>query len=53
MAVYTKLTFQEIQNHLQNYDLGNLVSFNEIIAGIDNSNFIIDTKKGRFILTIF
>lgn len=53
MAVYTKLTFEEIQNHLQNYDLGELVSFNEIIAGIDNSNFIINTKKGRFILTIF
>lgn len=53
MAVYTKLTFEEIQNHLKNYDLGELLEFKEIMAGIDNSNFIINTQKGKFILTIF
>jgi homoserine kinase type II len=53
MAVYTRLTREEISNHLKNYSLGELVDFKEIIAGIDNSNFIIDTKKGRYILTIF
>lgn len=53
MAVYTRLTKEEISNHLKNYSLGELVDFKEIIAGIDNSNFIIDTKKGRYILTIF
>lgn len=53
MAVYTRLTSLEIADHLKNYDLGNLVDFKEIVAGIDNSNFILDTTKGRFILTIF
>ena len=53
MAVYTKLVFDEIQNHLKNYDLGKLLEFKEIVAGIDNSNFIIITQKGKFILTIF
>lgn len=53
MAVYTKLTFEDIADFLANYDIGNLVSFKEIIDGIDNSNFIINTSNGRFILTIF
>ena len=54
MAVYTKLTHQEIANFLkQNYTIGDLVSFKEIIDGIDNSNFIIQTNFGKFILTIF
>jgi len=53
MAVHTKLTFSEIAQHLEKYSLGKLIGFKEIIDGIDNSNFIIDTEKGRFILTIF
>ncbi len=53
MAVYTKLSKSEIETHLEKYDIGQLVDFKEILAGIDNSNFIIETEKGRFILTIF
>jgi len=53
MAVYTRLSRQEIESHLKNYSLGELIDFQEIIEGIDNSNFIITTQKGKFILTIF
>ncbi len=53
MAVYTKLSKKEIAKHLEKYNIGALVDYKEILAGIDNSNFIIDTEKGRFILTIF
>lgn len=67
MAVYTKLTKEEIVKHLeQNYKIGELQDFKEIIAGIDNSNFIITTstvitsdapqsrnKHQKYILTIF
>lgn len=53
MAVYTKLTEVEISRHLKDYNIGNLVKFTEIIEGIDNSNFILETEKGKFILTIF
>ncbi len=53
MAVYTRLIHQEIQDHLKNYSLGNLLEFKEILDGIDNSNFIIKTSEGQFILTIF
>ena len=53
MAVYTKLTQQDIADHLKNYDIGNLIEYKEILAGIDNSNFIIKTDQANFILTIF
>jgi homoserine kinase type II len=53
MAVYTRLTKLEIEEHLQKYALGKLLEFKEIVEGIDNSNFILTTDKGRFILTIF
>lgn len=61
MAVYTKLTQVDISKHLRNYQIGELIEFQEIIEGIDNSNFIIITNDGegsslsqnKFILTIF
>ena len=54
MAVHTKLTNREIADFIaQNYQIGTLVSFKEIIDGIDNSNFIIQTDQEKFILTIF
>lgn len=53
MAVHTKLTSEEISDLLKNYSIGNLLSYTEIIEGIDNSNFIIRTDQGKFILTIF
>ena len=53
MAVYTKLTSQDISDFLENYNIGKLTSFKEVIDGIDNSNFIIQTDQEKFILTIF
>lgn len=53
MAVYTRLTKEDIEKHLENYPLGKLIDFKEIVEGIDNSNFILVTQKGKFILTIF
>jgi homoserine kinase type II len=53
MAVHTKITSQQIVLHLKKYSIGELISFQEIIEGIDNSNFILFTTIGKFILTIF
>ncbi len=53
MAVYTRLSKEDIENHLKNYPLGKLIEFKEIVEGIDNSNFILVTEEGKFILTIF
>ena len=53
MAVYTKLTEKEIQSIINDYPIGDLVQFKGIQEGIENTNYFIKTKKGKFILTIF
>jgi homoserine kinase type II len=53
MSVYTELTHAHIAHILKDYSLGALQSFEGIAAGIENSNFFIDTEQGRFVLTIF
>lgn len=54
MAVYTKLNFEQINDFLtKNYNIGSLEDFKEIVAGIDNSNYIIQTNQDKFIFTIF
>ena len=53
MAVYTKLTHTDIENILQNYDIGQLIEYQEIITGVENSNFLLKTDQTQAILTIF
>ena len=53
MAVYTKLEKEEINNVLLNYKLGKLKSFEGIKDGIENTNYFIETEKGKYILTIY
>jgi len=53
MSVYTDLTREEIERILADYRLGGLVAFEGIAAGIENSNFFIDTEQARYVLTIF
>ena len=53
MAVYTQLTKVEIDKLLEGYNLGSLVNFKGINEGIENTNYLIATNKGKFVLTIF
>ena len=53
MAVYTKLTTEDIKTILSSYNIGNLVGFSEIITGVENTNYCITTNIGKYILTIF
>jgi len=53
MSVYTELTHADMAHILKDYHLGALHTFEGIAAGIENSNFFIDTEQGRFVLTIF
>ena len=53
MAVYTKLSKEDIIFILSDYQIGNLIEFQGIQDGIENTNYFIKTKKGKFILTIF
>ncbi len=53
MAVYTKLTHEEIAQFIANYGIGALESFVPIEKGIENSNYLITAGGGRYIFTIF
>ena len=53
MAVYTKLDSKEIENILSNYKLGKLKRFEGIKEGIENTNYSVETEKGKYVLTIY
>ena len=53
MAVYTKIKKDELENFLKNYNIGNLIKYEEIAEGVENSNFKIFTSQDTYILTIF
>jgi homoserine kinase type II len=53
MAVYTSISFKELEAFLAGYDIGEPISFNPIAEGIENSNFALRTTKGAYILTLF
>ena len=53
MAVFTKVTKAQIENFLLESDLVDLVSFEGILQGVDNTNYKITTGHNHFILTIF
>ena len=52
MAVYTSVNKPELECFLEQYNLGKLVSYEGILEGIENSNYIIHVEAGKFILTI-
>ena len=53
MAIYTKLDKEKINSILSDYNLGNLKKFEGIKEGIENTNYAIETDKGKYILTIY
>lgn len=53
MAVYTDITEIEIAAFLEAYDIGILLSYKGIAEGVENSNFLLHTSQGSFILTLY
>ena len=53
MAVYTEVTDEGLLSFLGSYDLGALLSCKGIAEGVENSNFLLSTEKGHFILTLY
>lgn len=53
MSVYTKITFTQLASFLQQYDVGELISFDGISDGIENTNYFVTTSRGEFVLTLF
>ena len=53
MAVYTDVAADELADFLKNYEIGELLSYKGIAEGVENSNFLLHTTSGYFILTLY
>jgi homoserine kinase type II len=53
MAVYTDVAADELADFLKDYEIGELLSYKGIAEGVENSNFLLHTTSGSFILTLY
>ena len=53
MAVYTDIGEVELGDFLKQYDIGELLSYKGIAEGVENSNFLLHTSSGAYILTLY
>jgi homoserine kinase type II len=53
MAVYTDVAAEELEAFLAGYDIGALLAYKGIAEGVENSNFLVHTSGGNFILTLY
>jgi homoserine kinase type II len=53
MAVYTDVTADDLTQFLAGYEIGSLRSYKGIAEGVENSNFLVHTDAGNFILTLY
>ena len=53
MAIYTKVDTHEAKSILENFNLGELKKIQGIKKGIENTNYLLITTTGKFILTLF
>ena len=53
MAVYTDVSTEDLSAFLAGYDLGELLSYKGIAEGVENSNFLVHTGSGYYILTLY
>ena len=53
MSVFTQVSHVQLKTFLRQYRLGELLGFQGIGEGVENSNFYVDTADGRWVLTLF
>jgi homoserine kinase type II len=53
MAVYTDVAAEDLAPFLADYDIGDLLAYKGIAEGVENSNFLVHTSRGYFILTLY
>ena len=53
MAVYTDVAADELAAFIGQYDIGELLSYKGIAEGVENSNFLLHSGAGYFILTLY
>ena len=53
MAVYTQVSAEQISAFLERFEAGTLTSAKGIAEGVENSNYLLETSRARFILTLY
>lgn len=53
MAVFTPVSIADAEAFLAGYDIGEVVELTPIAEGVENTNYRLDTTRGRFVLTLF
>ncbi|MFP5357541.1 MAG: homoserine kinase [Gammaproteobacteria bacterium] len=53
MSVFTKVSHAELRHFLRQYPVGELIGFQGIGEGVENTNYFVDTLDGRWVLTLF
>jgi homoserine kinase type II len=53
MAVYTEVSDDDLVRFLDGYALGGLLSCKGIAEGVENTNYLVRTEQGPFILTLY
>jgi homoserine kinase type II len=53
LAVYTDVVAEDLAAFLAGYDVGDLLAYKGIAEGVENSNFLVHTSRGYFILTLY
>ena len=53
MAVYTEIGDDDLRTFIARYDVGEVLSCKGIAEGVENSNYLLTTERGNFILTLY
>ena len=53
MAVYTEVPDEMLEDFVAEYDIGHVVSFKGIAEGVENSNYLLQTDRANYILTLY
>jgi homoserine kinase type II len=53
MAVYTHIDSDDMTMLVHRFNAGELISAKGIAEGVENSNYLVETDKGRFIFTVY
>ncbi len=53
MSVYTPVSAADLDAWLLRYAVGGLAELTPIASGIENTNYFVDTERGRYVLTLY